>query len=130
MADETEDDGVEIIVKPDGSILWYRYGVLHRDGGPAVIRPALGGIEFWWYQFGKEHRDDGPAIIRADGSTQWFRDGKCHREDGPAVERADGSKDYWLNGESWSDGPSVIARRKAEQFQAKKNKPPHPQPPI
>lgn len=62
--------------------------VLHRDGGPAVIRPARGGVEFWFYQFGKVHRDYGPAIIRADGSKQWFRDGKCHREDGPAIEQA------------------------------------------
>lgn len=120
-----EDDGVEIKEQPDGTILFYRYGVLHRDGGPAVVGPYG---EERWYRFGKEHREDGPAIVRADGSKEWLRDGKHHREDGPAVERADGSGRWYLNGEDWSDGPAIVARRKAEKFRAMKSNPTPPKP--
>lgn len=61
-------------MEPDGTVMCFRYGVLHRDDGPAIIK--AGGGEFWYYQFGKLHREDGPAVIRADGM-----------------------KEYWLNGE-------------------------------
>lgn len=113
-----DQDGVERRVERDGRVLWYRYGVLHRDNGPAVEYPSG---EQWWFQFGKEHREDGPAIIRPDGSKEWFRDGKCHREDGPAVERLDGTQRWYLNGELWEDGPSVIARQRAEKARAVKS---------
>jgi hypothetical protein len=115
-----EEDGVEIKVEPDGTALFFRYGVLHRDHGPAVMRP---NGENWWYQFGKEHREDGPAIVRADGSKEWLRNGKHHREDGPAVEGANGSNRWYLNGETWDDGPSVVARRKADKARAMKMAP-------
>jgi hypothetical protein len=115
-----EDDGVEIKVEPDGTALFFLYGVLHRDNGPAVIRPEG---DKRWYQFGKLHRDDGPAIIRPDGSKEWFRYGKHHREDGPATESQLGTPRWYLNGEDWPDGPSVVARQKAEKARALKAKP-------
>lgn len=119
-----EEDGVELKVQPDGTVLWYRYDVLHRDDGPAVIRPCRNGQhDFFWYQYGKEHRDDGPAEMRGDGTRSWYLDGKRHRADGPAIEFADGSKEYYLNGECWKDGASVIARQRAEQAKAKTLKP-------
>ena len=116
---EEAEDGVEIKLV-DGRKLWYLYGVLHRDGGPAV--EGTGG-EQHWYQFGKHHREGGPAIVRHDGSKEWLRDGKHHREDGPATEGPLSTPRYYLNGEEWYDGPSVIARRKAEKARALKPKP-------
>ncbi len=115
-----EEDGVEVKVQDDGTVLFFLYGVLHRDHGPAVIGP---GGEKRWYQFGKEHREDGPAIERADGSKEWFRHGKHHREDGPATESRYTTPRWYLNGEDWPDGPSVVARRKAEKARALKMKP-------
>ena len=112
-----EKDGVEIKLGKDGATFWYLHGVIHRDDGPAVVRP---NGDKWWYQYGKQDREDGPAIEYADGSKQWFRDGLCHREDGPAFEGADGRKDYYLNGEQWGDGASIIARRKAGKSLPKK----------
>ncbi len=110
-----DEDGIERRVKADGTALWYRYGVLHRDDGPAMEYPSG---EKRWLQFGELHREDGPAIIRPNGSTQWFRDGVCHREDGPAIERADGTKEWWLNGEHWWDGASILAQQRAEKARA------------
>lgn len=112
-----KNDGVEIKVESDGTKQWLRYGVLHRDDGPAVERPDG---ETRWYQFGKEHREGGPAIERADGSKEWLRHGKHHREDGPATESRLNTPRWYLNGEDWPDGPSVVARRKAEQARALK----------
>lgn len=53
--------------KPDGTQYWYLNGVLHRVGGPAVIRPD--GAQSWRVN-GESHRTDGPAII--GNGTQWW----------------------------------------------------------
>lgn len=130
---EEQDDGVEIVVDDDRTARFLLHGVLHRDGGPAIMRPGPSGHydEVWWYRFGKIHREDGPAIELADGSKKWFCDGKPHREDGPAVERADGSKEYWLDGEFLDGGASELARRRPpallrviEKARGMKTKPP------
>lgn len=112
-----KEDGIEVKVGKDGATFWYLYGVVHRDGGPAVEYPSG---EKWWFQFGKEHREDGPAIERPDGTKSWYRNGLCHRKDGPAIEYADGRKEYWFNGEKLDDGASLIARRKSEKGRPKK----------
>lgn len=44
---------------------------LHRDGGPAFIDPKLGEV---WYKFGKVHRDDGPAVIHLNGDCRFYLD--------------------------------------------------------
>ena len=46
-------------VDSDGNRMWFRRGLLHREGGP--------------------------AIERADGTKAWFRDGLLHRDGGPAA---------------------------------------------
>ena len=80
-------------------------GELHREGGPALIRPD--GIKCW-YVNGELHREDGPAIECADGSKEWWINDKLHREDGPAVEFADGSKNWYVNGKLHrEDGPAI-----------------------
>ncbi|HEV2175166.1 MAG TPA: hypothetical protein VGT24_04895 [Candidatus Acidoferrales bacterium] len=115
-----EDDGVEIKVRADGTKLWLLYGVLHRDDGPAAESPDG---DRRWYQYGRLHREDGPAIERPDGSKEWFREGKHHREDGPATEGRYTTPRWYLNGEDWPDGPSVVARQKAEKARALKMTP-------
>jgi hypothetical protein len=114
------EDEPEIKVESDGTKLWYLYGVLHRDDGPAVQRPDG---DKRWYQYGQLHREDGPAIERPDGSKEWLRYGKHHREDGPATVSRNGSERWYLNGEDWPNGPTVVARRKAEKARALKMKP-------
>lgn len=55
---------------------YYRNGKLHRDDGPAVIKPD-GTQE--WYKEGKLHRDDGPAVIYTFGEEQWYNNGEIHK---------------------------------------------------
>jgi hypothetical protein len=81
-----------------GNKIWYKDGVLHRDGDlPAVEWPSGTKI---WYKDGKLHRDgDRPAIEWSDGSKEWYKDGVDHRDgDLPAVVHACGSKEWWYNG--------------------------------
>ncbi len=68
-----------------GETLWFREGLLHREGGPAVER-ADGSRS--WYQEGVMRRDDGPALEANDGSELWVKGGHLHREGGPAVVRS------------------------------------------
>jgi hypothetical protein len=55
---------------------YYRNGKLHRDDGPAVIKPD-GTQE--WYKEGKLHRDDGPAVIYTSNISNWNKDGKISK---------------------------------------------------
>ena len=81
----------------DGVVEWRTARrVLHRVGGPAVIRPGPKFEE--WYQHGKLHREDGPAIIDYYGSQYWFLNGKRHRTDGPAVVHHDGTLQWYEHG--------------------------------
>ncbi len=64
----------------------------HRDG---VF--YTNGSEFW-YNNGIIHRDDGPAVIRPDGHQAWYQNGKRHREDGPAVTYSNGYQEWYFNG--------------------------------
>lgn len=60
----------------DGWKMWFDEssytGALHRENGPAVIKPDG---SFYYYNHGKLHREDGPAIVRADGSEEWYING-------------------------------------------------------
>lgn len=38
-----------------------------------------------YYRNGKLHRDDGPAVIKPDGTQEWYKEGKLYREDGPFI---------------------------------------------
>jgi hypothetical protein len=81
-----------VVTEPDGTVKYFSCGVLHREGGPAVIEvyPDYDGPERYrcWYRFGVLDRDGGPAIVggrTTHGQYQWWRDGVRHRDDGPAV---------------------------------------------
>jgi hypothetical protein len=88
----------------DGSKLWYKDGVLHREDGPAIEH--ANGDKFW-YRDGKLHRLDGPAEEYASGTRCWYKDGKCHREDGPSCEYSNGDKIWHRHGKFHrEDGPA------------------------
>ena len=45
-----------------------------------------------WYKDGVIHREGGPAIEYADGSKEWIQNDVLHRTDGPACEWSDGNR--------------------------------------
>lgn len=65
------------IIYPDGTQMWYRDGLPHRDGGPAVIMEHAQ----YWAQMGELHRVDGPASIWSDGRVEWYLNGQRVSED-------------------------------------------------
>ncbi len=86
---------VEPAIKVEnGDEYWYKNGVLHRQGGPAVSH----GGDRLWYKDGTLHREDGPAIERTNGVLEWFMDNKRHRIDGPAVIDHKHGNQYWIDG--------------------------------
>ena len=69
--DAKKVDGQEI--DEYGNFWWWKNGVRHRTGGPAVV--LTGGFEAW-YQHGHLHREDGPALIFGNGDATWYFHGK------------------------------------------------------
>lgn len=63
--------------------MWYRHGVLHRDG-------------------------DLPAIESSDGSCTWYREGRVHRDKGPALIYTNGTVEYWHYGKKVPGSPDII----------------------
>ncbi len=99
------DDGPAVI-KPDGTQYWYQHGKLHRDGGPAEIWHS--GVQKWW-QHGEQHRDDGPAVVFPNGTRFWYQHDQLHRDDGPAEIHADGTQEwYWRDKLHRDDGPAAV----------------------
>ena len=79
-------------------------GQLHCDGGPAVEWDNGTKV---WYKNGLLHRDGGlPAIEQPDGTKSWYINGELHREGGlPVFETGDGSnKEWYVNGELHREG--------------------------
>lgn len=72
------------VVFKNGDWVWYKRGLVHREGGPAVKL----GNNYYWAAFGVAHRDDGPAFSRSTAkninSFRWYSHGDLHRIDGPA----------------------------------------------
>ncbi|WP_277023318.1 hypothetical protein [Aurantimonas coralicida] len=104
---------VERVDDPDGSLRYYRNGVLHRDDGPASteVYPDYDGPErhLHWYRDGVLHQDDGPAVIggrETNGDYEWWRNGRKHREEGPAVINTVQSFEWGLGPvyEWWMEG--------------------------
>lgn len=86
-------------------------GKYHRIYGPAYISTRYQVEE--WYKDGVRHREGGPAITHKN-TRIWIKDGKLHRLDGPAIEEPAGPKQYWINGQKLSPKQykQEIARRK------------------
>lgn len=55
------------------------------------------GVTIWW-KSGVIHRDGGPAVIYANGTAEWVKQDKLHREDGPAIEWTDGKETWIISG--------------------------------
>jgi hypothetical protein len=79
----------------DGTQAWWLNDKLHREDGPAIIRPD--GNKSWFLN-GKRHMEDGPAYIDSNGTQEWYLNGNLHREDGPAIIWPDGRQEWYLNG--------------------------------
>lgn len=112
----------------DGSRLeaYYRDGVLHRNGAPAMTTEGDGERTEYYYRHGKAHRDDGPALIRTredERREEFWIDGKRESgEDSPAVviESLSGTAittEY--SNANWqlhrSDGPARVTRYTHDQ---------------
>ena len=91
----------------DGSLRWYKNGVLHRDNDlPAVIHANFN--KEWWFE-GKQHREnDLPAIEWSNGHKEWWYNDQIHRVAKPAVEKFNGAKYWCLNGVLHRDGGPAI----------------------
>jgi len=77
----------------DGTLEWYKNGVLHRDADlPAVI--LLDGTRKWYVR-GKISRLNAlPAVLKSNGKQTWYHDNVKHRDgDLPAVISAE--KEVW-----------------------------------
>ena len=90
-----ELNGPALVLKSSGEScgehLWFKYGILHREGGPAVRNfdtetPDCHG-EYegdFWYLDGEYHREDGGPATFCGGVRSWYKHGKYHRDSGPA----------------------------------------------
>lgn len=85
---------VHMVSRPDGNDCIYTC-TLSNTTGPAIVNKQANTET--WYLDGVIHRDGGPAIIKPIGSF-WLQNGIYHRSDGPAIELANGQKDYYLDG--------------------------------
>ena len=52
----------------DNSIRYYKNGLYHREGGPALEFPN--GNKYWYIN-GLVHREDGPATEHSNGFKNW-----------------------------------------------------------
>jgi hypothetical protein len=69
MYDEPPANFTGIVQLPDKSKHWFVNGLMHREGGPAVI--YANGAKEWWIN-NKRHREDGPAIEDPFNSNHWY----------------------------------------------------------
>lgn len=53
--------------------LWYQIGIQHREDGPAYISNACKK----WYRNGLLHRVGLPAVEYTNGHKEWWENGKC-----------------------------------------------------
>ena len=69
------------------------------------------GTKYYW-KYGVLHRDDGPAIEFFDGAKYYYRNGNLHRDDGPAIMGPQGQREYWLFGKVASIEEKAIIQQK------------------
>lgn len=63
-------------INQDGSISFYKKGLLHREHAPAFMTETTSE----WYFEGRLHREDGPAIVCDNGIKKWFVYGTEYNE--------------------------------------------------
>ncbi len=97
--------GYNVNITPQ-AIKWTRYGLLHRNNGPAIVYTR--GLQEW-YQCGRLHRRHGPAKVFPDGTTMWYHNGRLHGGSMPAIIWADGAREWYSNGLRHRErGPATI----------------------
>lgn len=67
--------------------------MLHRVGRPAEV--SAEARYRVWAEYGMLHREGGPAVEYTNGSRYWYNYDKLHRLGGPAIEAANGDR-YWF----------------------------------
>lgn len=60
--------GPALVSKKYKMVKWYKEGVLHRVGGPALQHKST----FHWYYEGQLHNYDGPAVVDPCGPAQYW----------------------------------------------------------
>lgn len=96
----------------DGTRKYFREGILHKEGGPAIKDKHC---NFWYYQKGILHREDGPAVCWK-GNLFWYRNGVLHREDGPALMYNDGYNEFWEHGKYIKKKGARVVRDHSEYY--------------
>lgn len=71
------------------------------------IRETAQGREY--YRMGVLHRDGGPALECKNGDRHWYDNGMRHRIDGPAVEYTKGGREWWIKAVRLSEDEHVHA---------------------
>jgi hypothetical protein len=79
-----------LTIYQDGTQLWVKNGIIHKEDGPAIIYP---NGTMMWVVNGIVHNENGPALIRSDGSRGWFLNGQIYKISGPD----DGGDDRQIN---------------------------------
>ena len=102
-------------VHTDYEEIYYIDGQRHNMSGPAYIDKFRGIKE--WYKRGVLHRIGQPAIIDEDGGERWLVEGKYHREDGPAITHPNGKKEWYINGQRHRIGGFAIENIDATKSQ-------------
>jgi hypothetical protein len=74
-------------------------GEYHRLYGPAYVSEIY-DVELW-YKNGVLHRNGGPAVRHKD-NYMWYNEGKLHNLDGPAILDKGGPKQFWIDGRKYS----------------------------
>jgi hypothetical protein len=103
------------IIYEDGTQVWCKNGVLHRDNDmPAIIDKI--GTQFWAINGLFNREDDKPVIIYVDGTCKWLKNGKLHRDnDKPAVIHANGTQIWYKNDMIHRDDlPAIICENVLE----------------
>jgi hypothetical protein len=132
------DNKPSIVIQEDNfkvCEIYYNYGVLHNDNGPAIkvfLIPSNTVIFFEYWYMGKLHRLNEPARFELyKGIEYWFM-GKLHNDTGPAIHKSIDKiigyiqepdildilniktivvnvKEYWKNGLLHNEnGPAII----------------------
>jgi hypothetical protein len=109
---EPDEDGLvgPAVICSDGTEYWYKDGLPHREGGPAINDKYIS----CWCINGRLHREDGPAVVTKSGEgVCWMRDGKLHREDGPAYF-FNGLEEWFIDGRPHRVGGPALIKQNGE----------------
>lgn len=108
---ENNENNIEqpAIICDNGTMKYYRYGELHRDGDAPAIINANGSVEY--YKNNIRHRDNDkngksqPAYRTFNDSTViYYYNGVLHREgDNPSWSASNNTIQYYKNGELHRD---------------------------